>query len=107
MDWTRIGQSAQALLANQTGLFLPFEWAGKTLHGCRSTMRREDINTDAGLAGVYAFSLLVPASEFADGKRPEPRTDKIKFDGREYRVLAVEEDAVAACVRIHLGDALA
>jgi hypothetical protein len=107
MDWRRIGQSAQALLASQTWLYLPFEWEGKTLRGCRSTMRREDINTDAGLAGVYAFSLLVPAGEFTDGKRPEPRTDKIKFDGREYRVLAVEEDAAAACVRIHLGDALA
>lgn len=107
MDWGRIGQSAQAILRSQAGLYLPFEWEGKTLRGCRSTMRREDVNTDAGLAGVYAFSLLVPASEFADGKRPEPRTDKIRFDGREYRVLAVEEDAVAACVRIHLGDALA
>lgn len=107
MDWTRIGQSAQNLLRSQAGLFLPFEWEGKALHGCRSTMRREDINTDAGLAGVYAFSLLVPADEFADGKRPEPRTDKITFQGREYRVLAVEEDAVAACVRIHVGDALA
>ena len=64
----RIGQSAQFILRGQAGLYLPFGWEGKTLRGCRSTMRREDVNTDAGLAGVYAFSLLVPASEFADDK---------------------------------------
>lgn len=106
MDWTRIGHSVERLLANQPGLSVDFVWRGKSYWGCRSTLRKEIVNTDGGLAGDYSFSLLCPASEFELG-RPQPRTDKIVIGKVEYRVLAVEADAVGSTVKLHLGDALA
>lgn len=105
MDWGRIGHSAQRLMANQKGLATDFQWNGKTYWGCRSTMRREDYNSDAGLAGDYAFSLLCPYDEFA-GVLPHPRTDKVVVEGVTMRVLGVEVDSVHATVKIHLGGEL-
>lgn len=106
MDWERIGHSAQRLLARQKGLAVDFTWNGKAYWGCRSVLRREDYNSDAGLVGDYVFSLLCPADEFTAG-RPQPRSDKVVVDGVTMRVLGVEADAVNATVKLHLGGELA
>lgn len=106
-DWQGIAASVERLLNAQGALRSFFDWKGRRLHGVRATLRREDVNTSEGLAGVYAFSLLCPAAQFAGVEPPQPRMDKITVDGRTYRVLGVETDAVAATVRLHLGDEMA
>ena len=105
MDWIRISNSAARWMLRQKGVAVVFEFRGKELVGCRTSLRKEDINTDAGLAGSYAFSLLVPAGQLDE--RPEPRTDKVTCEGVEFRVLGVETDATGGFVRIHLGDEFA
>lgn len=103
MDWDRIKDRAQALVANQQGLTEALDWDGQVLHGVRSTLRREAVHADAGLADSYAFSFLVPSSEFRAGRYPKPRNDKVTVDGTQYRVLSVESDGAQALVRLNLG----
>lgn len=105
MDWERIGHSVKRLMANQNGLATNFEWNGKTYWGCRSTMRKEVVNTTDGLAGDYVFSLLCPFDEFTES-RPQSR-EKLVVDGRTMRILDTETDAVQATLKIHLGGELA
>lgn len=107
MNWERIQASVNKLLSTQQGLFIPFEYDGEQYHGCRASLRREDVNSDAGLAESYTFSLLCPSSQFTGKDLPKPRQSKVTVDGLEYRVLAVETDAIKATVRLHLGEALA
>lgn len=108
MDWTRISTSVERLIASQQGLVVPFTTEnGDQYWGARTTLRREDVNTDAGLADAYTFSLLCPSRQFIGHDLPRPRQDKVQVGDTEYRVLAVEQDAVAATYRIHLGEALA
>ena len=107
MDWGRISSSVERLIMSQVGVAIPVVFAGSTFYGARTLLKREDVNTDAGLADAYSFSVLVPASQFVGKAIPQPRQDKVIIDGLEYRVLAVERDAAGACYRIHLGEALA
>lgn len=106
MDWDRVNIGVERLLTSQRGLCLPFKIDGVQYSGCRTSLRREDVNTDAGLADAYSFSLLCPLSQFSDGL-PKPRQSKVVLDGTEYRILAVEQDATGATCRLHLGEALA
>ncbi len=106
MNWkATIGQVGRLLLS-QEGLCSSFHWQGHDCHGVRTSLHREDVATDAGLAGEYKHSLLCPASEFDGLDLPKPRLDKLVVDGKTMRVLAVETDSVKATVRIHLGDVL-
>ena len=107
MDWERIGHGVERLIASQRGLCVCFSFNGTQYWGARTSLRREDVNADAGLAEYYRFSLLCPSGQFTGRDLPQPRTDKIVLDGLEYRVLGVERDAVDATIRIHLGEALA
>lgn len=108
MDWGRVSTSVERLIASQQGLCVSFATEdGAQYWGARTSLRREDVNTDAGLMDAYTFSLLCPASQFLGRELPKPRQDKIQVGGQEYRVLAVEQDAVCATYRIHLGEALA
>ena len=106
MDWTKTITQVSNLLNQQAGLKTLFVWEGKSYWGVRTALRREIVNTDAGLEGIYAFSLLCPASMFG-AKLPIPRQDKITIDGTDYRVLSVDTDAVKSTVRLNLGDILA
>lgn len=106
-NWGQIGRSVDRLITSQHGLCESFIFAGQQFWGARTLLRREDVNSDAGLADYYRFSLLCPAGQFLGRELPQPRTDKIELAGVEYRVLACEADAVHATVRIHLGEALA
>lgn len=107
MDWGGVQRQVSDLLGAQGSLRSAFEWRGKLRHGVRTSLRREDVNTDAGLMGAYTFSLLCAASEFSDCEPPRPRMDKLTIDGRVMRVLSVERDSVGATVRLHLGDEMA
>lgn len=107
MDWDRVHKGVERLIRSQKGLCVSFAFNGAQFWGARTSLRREDVNADAGLAEYYRFSLLCPAGQFVGVETPKPRTDKITLDGLEYRVLGVERDAVEATVRIHLGEALA
>lgn len=108
MNWGNISNSVERLIASQNGLCVSFKLDdGAQFCGARTSLRREDINTDAGLADAYTFSLLCPASQFNGHELPKPRQSKVTVDGIEYRVLAIEADAVHATYRIHLGEALA
>lgn len=101
--WNAVKTQVENLVASQLGLHSTFQWRGKSLSGVRTTLRRDDVATDAGLAGEYSYSLLVPASAFDDVPLPQPRIDKLTVDGIPMRVLAVERDSVGATIRIHLG----
>ena len=103
MDWGRVARNVERLILSQRGLTVDYTYRGKVHTAVRTTLRREDINSDAGLVGVYSFSLLCPYSDLV-GAMPVPRTDKIVMDGTPYRVLAVEVDSAQATVRMHVGD---
>ncbi|MBO4513517.1 MAG: hypothetical protein J5746_12205 [Victivallales bacterium] len=103
MDWVGVIRQVHSLLENQEGLKAVFSWQGKTCHGVKTALRREDVATDAGLAGDYTFSLLCPAGQFDGVPLPRPRLDKLEVDGQQMRVLAVEQDSVKATLRLHLG----
>ena len=107
MDWERISTSVERLLMSQKGVTVPFAYQGAQYWGTRTSLRREDVNTDAGLADAYSFSLLCPASQFIGKELPKPRQDKVELDGVEYRVLSVEQDSAKATYRLNLGEALA
>lgn len=92
-----------AALLTKAGLAQPFTWRGRTLHGVRTALRREDVAMDAGLAEAYEFSILVAPDEFSNLSRPEPRRDCVEVDGRRLRVLGVEELPLGACIRLNLG----
>ena len=106
MDWTKTITQVSNLLNQQTGLKTLFVWESASYWGVRTSLKREIVNTDAGLADSYVFTLLCPCSQFGN-KTIQPRQTKITIDGTEYRVLAVETDSVKSTYRLHLGEALA
>lgn len=101
--WNAVRKQVESLLTSQMGLLSTFRWREASIQGVRTTLRRDDVATDAGLAGEYSYSLLVPASQLDGLPLPQPRLDKIEVDGETMRVLAVERDSVGATIRIHLG----
>ena len=105
MDWERIATGASRWMLKQRGVATCFLFKDKEYVGLRTSMRREDVNTDAGLYGVYAFSLLVPVAQLDDV--PEPRPDKVEVGGVTYRILGVETDATGCFMRLHLGGEMA
>lgn len=87
----------------QKGLCSNVSWGGKTLRGTRTTLKRRDAATLEGDGVSYAFSILVPASQWKTVTvKPKPLRDRIGVDGTTYLILAVEED-IAHNLRIHLG----
>lgn len=105
MDWTAIRRAAAGIL-RQPGLAVTAVWNGRALHGTRSVLKRADVNTDMGLAGSYAFSVLIPMEDFDGAELPAPRRDRMAVDGKMYRVLSVEADAAGLAIRVNLGDLL-
>ena len=102
-DWNAIAARARSLL-EQPGLTVTLLIGMQEYRGVRTTLRREDVNSDAGLIeGRYVFSVLVDASTLPPDGVP-PRRTIVLIDGAKYRVLSTETDAVGAIVRINLGD---
>jgi hypothetical protein len=100
MNWDNIRQQAAKLI--KLGPVIEASWSGKTIRGVRTSLKRQDVLSDAGLIDKYQFSLLCAPSEFAAG-RPIPRQSKMVIGGTTYRVLAIEDDSAEATVKIHLG----
>lgn len=69
--------------------------------GCRTTLKAERVNTDMGLAGVYECSIVAASAQFATVTPKEK--DILAFSGRNYRLLSVETDAIAASYKLNLG----
>lgn len=99
-------------MLEQTGLAISFSVLadgegsgsgdGTVCTGVRTSLRRQDVNLDAGLAGHYQFSLLCPADQLAAAVL-EPRRTKIRIGAAVYRLLATDADAIGATFRLHLG----
>lgn len=105
-NWEHISKKVESLLLKQQGLTVDFILRDKIYTGTKTTLRREDYNTDAGLVeGDYAFSILCPTSQFG-GVFPQPRTDKITINKKEFRVLSVDADAIGATIKINVGSVL-
>lgn len=103
-NWNAIANTVKSLLDNQQGLVQVFMIGGNTYAGTRTTLRRQDWESDAGLVeGDYQFSLLCPTGQFAN-VFPAPRTDKVTIGTTQYRILSVDADAVGACIKINLGN---
>ena len=100
-DWNSIRISAARLL-EQPGLTETADWNGQAIRGVRTVLKREIVAMDDGLAGRYNFSFRVAASVFGDQK-PKSR-QAVRLEGKTYRILSVEEDAVGATVLLNLGD---
>lgn len=109
MSWTDIQSSTSSLagiFASQ-GLAISLTFGGEEIPGIRTTIRRADVNSDMGLlAGKYTFSVLCQKSAFAEVGMPLPRTSKVWIEGKPYRVLSTQTDAIGATVRLDLGDVL-
>jgi len=108
MDWSFLHRDTSSLarVLSQPGLETSFLYGGTMFKGVRTALKREAVNTDAGLAGEYSFSLLCLAAQFR-GSFPEARTSTIEMDGKGFRVLSLDFDAAASTVRLNLGDILA
>ena len=100
-NWNHIRISAARLL-DQPGLTETADWNGQTIRGVRTVLKREIVAMDDGLAGRYNFSFRVAASVFGDQK-PKSR-QAVRLEGKTYRILSVEEDAVGATTLLNLGD---
>ncbi len=106
-NWEHISKQVESLLMKQQGLTVDFALRGKIYTGTKTTLRREDYATDAGLVeGDYQFSILCPTGQF-DGVFPTPRQDKITLNGAEFRILSIDADAVGSTIKLNLGSVLA
>jgi len=106
-NWEHISKKVESLLLNQKGLTVDFTLKGKIYTGTKTTLRREDYATDAGLVeGDYQFSILCPTSQF-QGMFPTPRTDKITLEGAEFRILSIDVDSIGSTLKLNLGSVLA
>ena len=103
-DWNAIKASAARLL-EQPGLTETAVWNATSIRGVRTTLKREIVAVDDGLAGRYSFSFRVAASAFTD-RRPKAR-ETMTLDGKTYRILSVEDDPIGATVLLNLGDVTA
>ena len=104
MPWDFLNSRASSArsLLNLQGLAMEFSLDGKSYHGIRKMLKRQDAETLAGLAEEqYSFSMLCDASQFAS--MPLPRRDKILFHGKAYRVLSVSTDPAGLSVELALG----
>lgn len=100
-DWNSIRISAARLL-EQPGLTETADWNGQAIRGVRTTLKREIVAMDDGLAGRYSFSFRVAREQFGDAC-PKSR-ETVKMDGKTFRILSVEYDAICATVLLNLGD---
>ena len=100
-DWNSIRSSAARLL-EQPGLTETADWNGQAIHGVRTTLKREIVAMDDGLAGRYSFSFRVASSAFAE-RHPKAR-ETMTLNGKTYRILSVEDDPIGATVLLNLGD---
>lgn len=106
--WRSIQKQVETILLSQVGgPRVSITYLHNTLNGVKTALKREDVAMDAGLAGMYDFSVICPVSQFENIALPTPRTSKVQVDGKAYRVLAVEQDAAGATIRMHLGSELA
>ena len=93
-----------ATLLTQRGLASTVAWAGASLSGTRTVLRRQDAATLAAQTASYTVSVLIPRSELGKvASLPRPLRDRVTMDGTRYLVLACERD-VADNLRIHLGE---
>lgn len=105
-NWEHISKQVESLLMKQQGLTVDFDLKGKIYTGTKTTLRRQDYETDAGLVeGDYQFSILCPTGQF-DGVFPTPRQDKVSVLGNEYRILSIDADAIGATIKLNLGSVL-
>ena len=100
-NWDHIRKSAARLL-NQPGLTVSAVWNGRSIRGVRTTLKREIVAMDDGLAGRYSFSFRAAQEQFGD-VCPKSR-ETVKIDGKTFRILSVEYDAICATVLLNLGD---
>lgn len=106
-NWENISNKVKSLLDNQQGLTQSFTIGDSTYTGTRTTLKRADYETDAGLVeGNYEFSLLCPTSQF-NGVYPTPRTGKVTIGSTQYRILSVDADAIGSAIKLNLGSILA
>ena len=109
MSWADLQSDASSLagIFASEGLAISLVYGGENIKGIRTTLKRADVNSDMGLiAGRYNFSVLCLKSAFSETGLPLPRQSKVWIDGKPYRVLSTQTDAIGATVRIDLGDVL-
>lgn len=105
-NWEHISKQVESLLMKQQGLTVDFDLKGKIYTGTKTTLRRQDYETDAGLVeGDYQFSILCPTGQF-DGVFPTPRQDKVAIGDSQYRILSIDADAIGATIKLNLGSVL-
>lgn len=68
--------------------------------GCKSFLKKETVNSNAGLSAKYEFSVLLPAAVLS--AVPAPKS-QVTIGGIIYKVLAVDGDSIGATVKLHLG----
>lgn len=96
-------KSDSAALLKQPGLCTAVRCGKATLHGTRSTLKRQDAATLTGAMYHYDFSILIPAGELESlASVPEPLRDSLTVDGAPHLILASERD-IAGNMRFHLG----
>lgn len=100
-DWNLVKLSVARLL-EQPGLTVSAVWNGRSIRGVRTTLKREIVAMDDGLAGRYSFSFRAAHEQFGD-VCPKSR-ETVKMDGKTFRILSVEYDAIGATVLLNLGD---
>lgn len=108
LNITSIQQTAASLVGqyNPSGpsLAVPFTYpatGGQQRIGTRSTLRKEVVNSDAGVNTDYQFSLICPLAQF--GTVLPTGKQRVSVAGVTYLIIATETDAVGATIKLHLG----
>lgn len=76
---------------------------GRRYVGTKTTLKKEYVNSDAGLNATYLFSVVCDASQFTTtNPAPAPKA-RVLVGGVTYKIIAVETDGIGATIRFHLG----
>ena len=97
IDTTQLAADMAAVIADMP---IDLEFAGKTVVGCKSILKAEELAASAGELAGYRLSVYAVAADWSPAA-PE-NGDILTADGTEYRVLRTRSDIVGT--RYDLGD---
>ena len=93
--------SQQSSTYNSIGLKFVYNSNGKTYNGIKTALKKEAVNSSAGLNQEYAFSIIT-ATNIWGNVVPAPKA-RITINNVIYKILDIETDSINATYRLHLG----
>ena len=96
---SQVGTSASPGLATRAAV----QETGGSFVGTKSVLKKEFVNSDAGINASYQFTLICDSSQFTTTNPAPAPKKRVVVAGTVYKVISHETDAIGAIVRLHLG----